>query len=105
MTPVGVHWTGTEIVTCSPTNAAKVKALQAHPQVALTIDTNVPPQKVLLVRGTARVAIVDGVPEEYLASVHKYVEHGDVDEQWFSTFEQQVRALYQHMARISVTPQ
>lgn len=103
--PVGIHWNGVEVVTCSPTNAAKVKALQAHPRVAMSIDTNVPPQKVLLVRGSARVEIVDGVPDEYLAGVHKYVDNGDLDEQWFSTFEQQVRELYQHMARISITPE
>lgn len=105
VTPVGVYWTGTDIVTCSPTNAAKVRALQAHPKVAMTIDTNVPPQKVLLMRGSARVAIVDGVPDEYLAGVHKYVECGEMDEQWFATFEQQVRALYLHMARITITPE
>jgi hypothetical protein len=43
---------------------AKGQALhvQANPKVALTIDTTTFPPHVLLVRGTARVAVVDGVP-------------------------------------------
>ena len=64
--PIAFHWTGTEFVVCTPPHAAKVPALQTHPQVALTIDTTTFPPHVLLVRGRARVAVVDGVPPEYL---------------------------------------
>jgi len=101
--PMGVHWNGTALVVCSPTNAAKVKALQAKPQVAVTVDTDIPPQKVLFVRGRASVEIVDGVPDEYLAGVHKLVDNGHKDEPWFQIFEEQVRGLYQRMARITIT--
>ena len=43
---------------------AKVQALhvQANQKVALTIDTTTFPPHVLLVRGTARVEVVDGAP-------------------------------------------
>jgi hypothetical protein len=97
--PVAFQWTGTQFVVCTPPHAAKVRALQANPQVALTIDTTTFPPHVLLVCGTASVAVVDGVPPEYLEGSKKIVG----DEQ-FPDFEVQVRALYQQMARIAITP-
>ncbi|NKE63264.1 pyridoxamine 5-phosphate oxidase [Lentzea sp. PSKA42] len=103
--PVGVHWNGTRIVVGTPTNSAKVPALRANPKVALTVDTDVPPQKVLLVRGSAAVEIVDGVPDAYLAGVRKLVDRGHKDAAWFENFEQQVRGLYQRMALITITPE
>jgi hypothetical protein len=65
----------------------------------LTIDTNAFPPHVLLVRGTAAIDIVDGVPPEYLAASRKAVG----PDQW-DTFEAQVRAMYKQMARIKITP-
>jgi len=102
--PMGVHWNGAAIVVGSATNAAKVPAIAANPKVAMTIDTNIPPQNVLLIRGDATVEIVDGVPDEYLAGVRKLVDNGHKDTEWFRTFEQQVRGLYQRMALITITP-
>src|SRR6266487_476745 len=78
-------------------SSPKVKALQANPKVALTIDTNTFPPHVLLVRGTARVDIVDGVAPEYLEGTKKYV----APEQW-EAFEQQVTALYKQQGRITI---
>ena len=98
--PIAFDWTGTEFVVCTPPHAAKVRALQANPRVALTIDTTTFPPHVLLVRGTARVEVVDGVPPEYLAGSRKIV-----GEARFSAFEEQVRALYQQMARIAIVPE
>jgi len=34
--------------------------------VALTIDTEVHPPKILLIRGRAELDVVEGIPEEYL---------------------------------------
>ena len=62
-------------------------------------DTNAFPPHVLLVRGTAAIDIVDGVPPEYLAASRKAVG----PDQWDS-FEAQVRAMYKQMARIKITP-
>src|SRR5215212_1384869 len=62
--PIAFDWTGTEFVICTPPHAPKVRALQANPKVALTIDTTTFPPHVLLVRGTASVEVVDGVPPE-----------------------------------------
>ena len=65
----------------------------------MTIDTNTFPPHVLLVRGTASVAVVAGVPPEYLAGSRKIV--GDAQ---FPAFEEQVRGLYDRMARIAIEP-
>jgi hypothetical protein len=45
---------------------AKMQALQvqANPKVALAIDTTIFPPLVLLVRGAARVEVVDGAPSD-----------------------------------------
>ena len=37
---IGFHWNGTHFVVCTVPHAPKVPALAAHPQVALTIDTD-----------------------------------------------------------------
>jgi hypothetical protein len=64
LVPMQFHWTGAEIVlSCFPDDP-KAAALRAHPQVALSIDTSEPPFKVLQVRGTAAVSIVDELPPE-----------------------------------------
>src|SRR4030095_5921605 len=59
--PVGFLWNGTDIVVCTATTAPKVRALTERPTVALTIDSIGPPARSLLVRGIARIEIVDGV--------------------------------------------
>jgi hypothetical protein len=88
------------LVLASVSYAAKVKALVANPKVALTIDTAEPPWHILLVRGTARVEIVDGVVPEYLAASRK----GTPEDQW-DAFEAEVRSLYKQMARMVITPE
>ena len=98
--PIAFHWDGQRFVVCTPPHAAKVEALRANPKVALTIDTTTFPPLVLLVRGTAGVEVVDGVPPEYLEGSKKIV-----GEERFPAFEAQVRALYQQMARIAIVPE
>ncbi len=99
--PVGFHWNNTTIVIGTVPGSAKVKALQANPAVALTIDTGPPtwPPNVLLVRGTATVTLVDGVFSEYVAAAKRVIP---VEE--FGKWEAGVRALYDQMARIDITP-
>ena len=76
----------------------KVVALQRDPRMALTIDVS-PPPCCLLVRGTAELREEPGVPDEYLEASFRTMpaEH-------HAGFEQQVRALYDSMVRIEVTP-
>jgi hypothetical protein len=98
--PVGFHWNGEEVVVCTATTAPKVKALEARPGVALTIDTadTSSSAKALLIRGVAEIDIVDGVAEEYLAG-------GDPDDPERQAFEAEVRKTYKQMARIVITPE
>lgn len=76
----------------------KVAALQRDPRIALTIDVY-PPPCCLLVRGTADLREEDGVPDEYLEASFR-----TMPEDQHAAFEEQVRALYDSMVRIEVTP-
>src|SRR5918998_2574281 len=64
--PIGFTWNGSEMVMCTPKNAPKLRALSENPMVALTIDTEVHPPKILLIRGRVELDFVDGIPDEYL---------------------------------------
>lgn len=97
--PVGFMWTGTAVVVCTATTAPKVGALTERPHVALTFDEFGALTRALLVRGTASIEIVDGVPQEYLDAAAKS-SHGDD----LARFTEQVRGIYPQMARISITP-
>jgi hypothetical protein len=98
--PIGFLWNGTHFVMGTASISPKMKALEANPKVALTIDTNSFPPHILLVRGTARVEVVDGVAPEFLEGSRKYVE----PEQW-EGFEKQVRGLYKQQGRITIVPE
>jgi hypothetical protein len=98
--PIGFTWNGSEIVMCTSTNAAKVVALRANPAVALTIDTEVHPPKILLIRGRAALDIVDGIPDEYLEATGTYTMTPEQRAEW----ETEIRSLYERMVRIVVTP-
>jgi Pyridoxamine 5'-phosphate oxidase len=67
------HWTGTEIVMCTFGPAPKLKALRSGARVALTIDTEAPPNHVLSIRGTAQVSESTGVIDEYALSASHYL--------------------------------
>jgi hypothetical protein len=97
--PIGYFWSGHDIVICTPSIAPKVAALRTNPRVALTIDTETQPPHILLVRGTAAMEIVDGIPMEYLEASRKYI----APDAW-EDFEVQMRGLYKQMARIVITP-
>lgn len=97
--PIGYSWDGQAFVMGSPTNAPKVAALAANPQVALTVDTDVFPPHVLLVRGEAAVEVVPGVPDEFVEASRRFV-----GEDGLPAWEAGVRALYKEMAIIRITP-
>ncbi|GAB0108270.1 pyridoxamine 5'-phosphate oxidase family protein [Nocardia sp. JMUB6875] len=98
--PVGFAWNGREIVVCTAKNAPKLPALRHNPQVALTIDTEVHPPKILLIRGRAELDEVDGIPEEYLQMNGSYQMTAEQRVEW----EAEVRSLYDGMVRIVITP-
>ena len=98
--PIGFWWTGEHVVMATVPKSAKVRALQQNPRVALTIDTqNAWPPRVLLIRGAARLELIDGVPDAYLDASRKVIpaEH-------YESWEQGVRALYEQMVVITIVP-
>jgi len=98
--PIWFHWTGREFVLGSASKSPKVKALGKNSKVALTIDQDCFPPKVVLVRGTARVDVIDGVVPEYAKAARRYLG----DEQG-AGWEEQARGMFKQMARIAIKPE
>jgi nitroimidazol reductase NimA-like FMN-containing flavoprotein (pyridoxamine 5'-phosphate oxidase superfamily) len=98
--PTGFVWNGTEIVMCTAKNARKLPALRRNPAVALTIDTEDHPPKVLHIRGRAELDVVDGIP-------HEFLEWNGTDKMTpgqRAEWEANVRSLYDGMVRVVVKP-
>lgn len=98
--PIWFHWDGRDFVLGSPPRAPKLKALRRNPKVALSIDDNAYPHKVLLVRGTAIVEMVPGVVPEYALAAERYFgqEQGKA---WAA----QMGSMVTEMGRIAVRPE
>ena len=98
--PIWFHWNGRDLILATPPKAPKLKALAKNPKVSLTIDDNVFPHKVLLIRGTARLQTVDGIVPEYATAAERYFgpEQGQA---WVK----QLRGMISNMVRITVTPE
>lgn len=98
--PIWFHWNGRELVLATPPKAPKLKALAASPKVAVTIDDNSFPHKVLLIRGTSHIERVNGIVPEYAAAAERYFgkEQG-------SAWVAQVRGSMTSMAKITITPE
>jgi len=100
VTPIWFHWDGRELVLGTAPNAAKLKALAQNPRVAVTIDDNHFPHKVLLIRGTARLETVDGVVPEYAQAAERYLGH-EQGRAWI----EQMHEKRSGMVRIAITPE
>ena len=98
--PIWFHWDGEQFFLGTAPNAPKVRALEKNAKVALTIDKDTYPPKVLLVRGTASVEVIDGVAPEYLEAARKYL-----GEEQGREFEKEARGMYKQMARITIEPE
>ena len=100
------YWTGEELV--MPTfvsaphilrPAARLGALRAHPEVAITIDTESFPPMVLSVRGRVSLAEVAGVPAEYRLAARRYL-----GEEAAAAYLAQIDQPVTTMVRIAVRP-
>jgi Pyridoxamine 5'-phosphate oxidase len=98
--PIWFHWNGREVVMATPPKAPKLKALAKNPRVSLTIDDNVFPHKVLLIRGTVRLESVDGIVPEYEACAQRYFDP-ELAKGWLT----QLRTMVSSMVRITITPE
>ena len=100
MVPIGFHWNGKEVVLGTPPDAPKMKALKDGTAVALSIDTTTPPYKVLQIRGTVRIDLVEGIAPEYEAMTIRSLGEEQGGHGW-----RRLRPLSPRMARLIVTPQ
>ena len=99
--PIGIFWNGSEIVMSTTKNARKLKALRRNPAVALTIDTEVHPPDVLLLRGDAELDPTEGIPDEYLQASGSYRMTPEQRQE----FEAEIKSQYvDGMVRIVVRP-
>jgi hypothetical protein len=98
--PVWFHWNGSEFVMGTPPKAPKLKALAKNPKVALTIDNNEFPHKVLLVRGTARMETVNGIVPEYATAAERYFGR-EGGQAWVG----QLAGMLSTMVRVTITPE
>ncbi|MGH9515974.1 MAG: pyridoxamine 5'-phosphate oxidase family protein [Terriglobales bacterium] len=98
--PIWFHWNGQDFVLGTPSKAPKLKALAENPKVALTIDDNNFPHKVLLVRGTARLQAMNGIVPEYALAAERYfgAQQGKA---WIA----QLASMVQDMVRITISPE
>lgn len=100
------HWTGEVLV--MPTflaaphvrhPASRLRALQANPNVAVTIDTESFPPEVLAIRGRVEISEFDGIPAEYASAARRYL-----GEQAAREYLSQIDQPGTRMARIILRP-
>jgi hypothetical protein len=97
--PMQFHWTGEELVLSCWPDDPKAAALQEQSVVALSIDTAEPPFRVLQIRGTATVSLVDGVSPEMLAASTRYMGQ-EAGQAWV----EQAAQLSPQTVRIAIRP-
>ena len=98
--PIWFHWDGREFVLGTPPKAPKLKALAKNPKVALTIDDDNFPHKVLLVRGSSNLQRMQGIVPEYATAAERYF-----GSQQGKAWVEQLRSMTQEMVRIAITPE
>jgi len=100
LVPIWFYWNGKEVVMGGPSEAPKVKVLHDGDKVALTIDSDTMPYKVLTIRGSVRIETVDGVPPEYSAMSRRVL--GEEQGQGWAN---QIGGIVPRWYRIFVTPE
>ncbi|HEV2067072.1 MAG TPA: hypothetical protein VGR08_09550 [Thermomicrobiales bacterium] len=98
--PIGFHWNGLEVVLGSFPDAPKMKALRDGAKVALTIDSDTMPYDVLMMRGSVRTDIVEGIAPEYVAMT-KRVMGDEQGQAWIES----MRPICPQMARVFIRPE
>jgi hypothetical protein len=100
------QWTGSELAMGTfiaaphvhhPT--ARIAALRQRPDVAITIDTETFPPRILQLRGRAKVVEVDGIDPDYARAAHRFIGDDEAAAYLASIDQPGTR-----MARITVQP-
>ncbi len=86
---------------CSPSGAPKNDVIDGAP-VAITIDTNVFPFKVLMIRGRAKVTTMTTIPDEYVKACFQLMGP-EMAQGWFKTLEP-IAPNIKYFNRIGVKP-
>lgn len=104
--PTWFHWDGAEVVMATYIAGPHVRhppgrpaALRANPSVAISIDTETFPPRVLQIRGRASVSEVDGLVKEFEMAAQRYLG----DEAAKGYLAQMIKPGVR-MARIAVRP-
>jgi hypothetical protein len=79
--------------------AGRLRALRAHPDVAVTIDTESSPPEVLAIRGRVEITEFGGIPPEYSSSARRYLGE-EVAREYLAGIDQPGT----RMARIDLRP-
>lgn len=98
--PIWFHWDGKQLVVASFPNAPKLDMLANNPKVALTINTETWPYKVLMIRGTVQIESMDGVVPEYASCAERYF-----GEEQGKAWVEQVGGMFSQSFRIPVQPE
>ena len=98
--PIGFHWNGEEVVLTTAVDAPKTKVLTNGTKVALSIDSDSRPARVLLIRGTVRVDTVEGIAPEHAAMLRRTTSAEGAE-----VALAHAAALYPHMTRIFIHPE
>lgn len=98
--PMWFQWTGEEVVMGSPPNAPKVLALPENPKVSIEIDSAEWPYKALVIRGTAKLDLVDGIDADYAAAAERFF-----GEEQGRAWVAQLGTMFNKWARISIKPE
>lgn len=97
--PIWFTWTGTQIVVAGSPDSPRTHILRDGAPVALEIDTDGFPDKVLLIRGTVQMDTVNGVAPEWARAAERYM--GTEAAQAFVT---QAGPLFPEQVRFAITP-
>jgi hypothetical protein len=98
--PIGFYWNGRQLVLGTPPDAPKTKALRDGTKVAVSIDTDTMPYKVLQIRGTVSTDVVEGIGPEYEAVTLRSLGE-EAGRAWLDN----LRSICPRMVRIFVTPE
>ena len=97
--PIGFHWNGQELVLATPVDAPKTKVLKNGSKVAVSIDHEEPPPKILLIRGTVHTDMVEGIAPEYAAMMRRTAGEQDAE-----ALLKEATRLFPRMTRIFIQP-
>jgi Pyridoxamine 5'-phosphate oxidase len=97
--PIGFHWNGQEIVLATAADAPKTKVLTNGSKVAVSIEHDSSPPKILQIRGTVHTDTVEGIAPEYTAMIRRTMSEEDAQ-----ALLAEATRLYPRMTRIFIHP-